>query len=49
MLRQVRGLGITHSPQGVHPTDPSQTDGTVLRIRVLPGAKVKADTVHSWR
>src|SRR5437868_10382415 len=43
MLRQVRGLGT------LIPVDirwiPAATDGRVDRIVVLPGTKVKADTV----
>ncbi len=43
MLRQVRGNGAL-VPQEIH-WIPATTPGRVERIRVLPGAEVKADTV----
>ena len=45
MLRQVRGLGTLVPREDRLRLIASQTDGTVLRILVLPGAKVKPDTV----
>jgi HlyD family secretion protein len=45
MLRQVRGLGTLVPREDRLRLIASQTDGTVVRILVLPGAKVKPDTV----
>src|SRR3974390_218967 len=45
MLRQVRGLGsLTPSPEDVRQI-PAETEATVVRILVLPGTQVKADTI----
>jgi HlyD family secretion protein len=45
MLRQVRGLGsLVPSPEDVRQI-PAETEATVVRIRVLPGTAVEADTV----
>jgi len=45
MLRQVRGLGtLVPSPEDVRQI-PAETEATVMRIRVLPGTQVTADTV----
>jgi len=45
MLRQVRGLGtLIPSPEDVRQI-PAETEATVVRILVLPGTLVKADTV----
>lgn len=45
MLRQVRGLGtLTPSPEDVRQI-PAETEATVVRIRVLPGTQVNADTI----
>ncbi len=45
MLRQVRGLGsLVPSPEDVRQI-PAETEATVMRILVLPGTEVKADTV----
>ena len=45
MLRQVRGLGtLVPSPEDVRQI-PAETEATVVRILVLPGTQVKADTV----
>src|SRR5271167_3597991 len=45
MLRQVRGLGtLIPSPEDVRQI-PAETEATVMRILVLPGTQVKADTV----
>jgi RND family efflux transporter MFP subunit len=45
MLRQVRGLGsLVPTPEDVRQI-PAETEATVMRIRVLPGTHVKADTV----
>jgi HlyD family secretion protein len=46
MLRQVRGLGSLIPSQEAVRQIPSETEATVVRIRVLPGgAPVKADTI----
>jgi HlyD family secretion protein len=45
MLRQVRGNGTLVPREDRLRLIPSQTDGTVVRILVLPGAQVKPDTV----
>ena len=45
MLRQVRGPGTLVPREDKLRLIPSQTDGTVVRILVLPGAKVGPDTV----
>jgi len=45
MLRQVRGLGtLVPSPEDIRQI-PAETEATVVRILVLPGTQVKADTV----
>ena len=45
MLRQVRGLGsLVPSPEDVRQI-PAETEATVVRILVLPGTLVNADTV----
>jgi HlyD family secretion protein len=45
MLRQVRGLGsLTPSQEAVRQI-PAETEATVVRIRLLPGSLVKADTI----
>jgi HlyD family secretion protein len=45
MLRQVRGLGTLIPSQEAVRQIPAETDATVVRIRLLPGSQVKADTV----
>jgi multidrug resistance efflux pump len=45
MLRQVRGLGTLTPREDRIRVVPAETDATVLRILVLPGAKVQPDTV----
>ena len=45
MLRQVRGLGSLIPAQESVLQIPSQTEATVVRIRMLPGSVVKADTI----
>jgi HlyD family secretion protein len=45
MLRQVRGLGTLMPSQEAVRQIPAETDATVVRIRLLPGSQVKADTV----
>src|SRR5882672_9480426 len=45
MLRQVRGLGSLIPSQEFTRQIPAETEATVIRIRVLPGSEVKADTV----
>ena len=45
MLRQVRGLGSLIPSQEFTRQIPAETDATVIRIRVLPGTEVKADTI----
>jgi HlyD family secretion protein len=45
MLRQVRGLGtLTPSQEAVRQI-PAETEATVVRILMLPGSLVKADTI----
>lgn len=45
MLRQVRGLGSLVPTQESVRQIPAETEATVVRIRMLPGSQVKADTV----
>jgi multidrug efflux pump subunit AcrA (membrane-fusion protein) len=45
MLRQVRGLGSLIPSQEFIRQMPAETEATVVRIRMLPGSQVKADTV----
>src|SRR5262249_39346478 len=45
MVVQVRGLGTLVPSEESIRSIPSQTEGTVTRIRVLPGTKVTPDTV----
>jgi multidrug resistance efflux pump len=45
MIRQVRGLGVLVPSEESIRLIPSQTEATVVRIRVLPGTKVTPDTV----
>ena len=45
MLRQVRGLGTLTPREDKIRLIPSETEATVVRIRVLPGAKVLPDTI----
>jgi HlyD family secretion protein len=45
MTVQVRGLGTLVPREDAIELIPAQTDATVVRIRVLPGAKVTPDTV----
>ena len=45
MLRQVRGLGTLIPSQEFIRQIPAETEATVVRIRMLPGSQVKADTV----
>ncbi|HEY1264301.1 MAG TPA: HlyD family efflux transporter periplasmic adaptor subunit [Terriglobales bacterium] len=45
MLRQVRGLGSLIPSQEFTRQIPAETDATVIRIRILPGSEVKADSV----
>jgi HlyD family secretion protein len=45
MLRQVRGIGTLVPSQESVLQIPSQTEATIVRIRLLPGSLVKADTV----
>jgi HlyD family secretion protein len=45
MLRQVRGLGTLIPSQEAVRQIPAETDATIVRIRLLPGSQVKADTV----
>lgn len=44
-IRQVRGLGTLVPREDSIELIPAQTDATVVRIRVLPGAKVTPDTI----
>jgi HlyD family secretion protein len=45
MLRQVRGLGTLIPTQEAVRQIPAETEATVVRIRMLPGSLVKADTI----
>jgi HlyD family secretion protein len=45
MLRQVRGLGSLTPSQEFIRQIPAETEATVVRIRMLPGSQVKADTI----
>lgn len=45
MLRQVRGLGTLIPSQEFIRQIPAETDATVVRIRMLPGSQVRADTI----
>ena len=45
LLRQVRGPGSLVPREDKIRLIPSETEATVVRIRVLPGAKVEPDTV----
>src|SRR5277367_6027602 len=45
MLRQVRGPGSLVPTQEAVRQIPAETEATVVRIRVLPGSQVKADTI----
>ena len=45
MLRQVRGPGSLVPAQEAVRQIPAETEATVVRIRVLPGTQVQADTV----
>src|SRR5450432_4373419 len=45
MLRQVRGLGSLIPSQEFTRQIPAETEATVVRIHMLPGTQVKADTI----
>jgi len=45
MLRQVRGLGSLTPSQEFTRQIPAETEATVVRIRMLPGSQVKADSI----
>jgi multidrug resistance efflux pump len=45
MLRQVRGLGTLIPSQEFIRQIPAETEATVVRIRMLPGSQVKADSI----
>ncbi len=45
MLRQVRGLGSLIPSQEFTRQIPAETEATVIRIHMLPGSQVKADSV----
>ena len=45
LLRQVRGPGSLVPREDKIRVIPAETDATVVRFRVLPGAQVKADTI----
>jgi HlyD family secretion protein len=45
MLRQVRGIGSLIPSQEFTRQIPAETEATVIRIRVLPGSEVKAETI----
>lgn len=45
MLRQVRGLGTLVTNQEAVRQIPAETEATVVRIHLLPGSQVKAETI----
>jgi multidrug resistance efflux pump len=45
MVRQVRGLGSLIPSQEFTRQIPAETEATVVRIRMLPGSQVKADSI----
>ena len=45
MIRQVRGIGTLVPREESLRLIPAQTEATVVRLRVLPGAKVEPDTI----
>ena len=45
MLRQVRGLGTLTPTQEAIRQIPAETEATVVRIRMLPGSQVRADSI----
>jgi HlyD family secretion protein len=45
MLRQVRGLGSLIPSQEFTRQIPAETEATVIRIRMLPGSQVQANTI----
>src|SRR5271166_2031653 len=45
MLRQVRGLGTLIPSQEFIRQIPAETEATVVRIRMLPGSQVQAETI----
>lgn len=45
MVRQVRGIGTLVPTQESVRQIPAETEATVVRIRVLPGSQVEADTI----
>ena len=45
MLRQVRGLGMLAPTQEAVRQIPAETEATVVRILMLPGSQIKADTI----
>jgi HlyD family secretion protein len=45
MLRQVRGLGTLVPTQEAVRQIPAETEATVVRILMLPGSQIKADTI----
>ncbi len=45
MVRQVRGIGTLTPREDRLRLIPAETDATVVRLRVLPGARVQPDTV----
>ncbi len=45
MLRQVRGLGTLVPTQEAVRQIPEETEATVVRIYMLPGSQIKADTI----
>src|ERR1700688_237407 len=45
MLRQVRGVGTLVPSQEAVLQIPAETEATIVRIRMLPGSQVKADSI----
>jgi HlyD family secretion protein len=45
MLRQVRGLGTLVPTQEAVRQIPAETEATVVRIHMLPGSQIRADTI----
>jgi multidrug efflux pump subunit AcrA (membrane-fusion protein) len=49
MIRQVRGIGTLVPREDRLRLIPAETDGTVVRIDILPGAKVEPDSLVACR
>ena len=45
MLRQVQGLGTPVRTQEEERQIPAESEATIVRICILPGSQIKADTI----